>query len=383
MTAVAMPSVSSSPEAPFRLRTSHTYLAACSHSPLHEGMIAALRRYEKDLEEFGNPWDMWVERVGEGKALFGRLIGATVEEVAPNFSVSTALAGLLSAFHYEERKEIVVSDFEYPTTNHIFLAQRRYGARVRTLHHQNYRLDPSEYRKVTGPSTRLLSGIHVSSINGLRQDLGALREIAHSAGAEFYVDAYQSLGTLPLDVHREGIDYLAAGTLKYLLGIPGLAYLYVRQDLIPQLEPTVIGWFSQKDPFRFGPEELDFVSTADRFQTGTWPVPALYAGIAGMRIILDMGVTAISQRIATLTQYAVDRARDLGLATITPEEPSQRGAVVSLVVRDPHGFEDRLRQEGIITSSRGVGLRLAPHFYNTRDDLERALVRISELQKGG
>ncbi len=366
----------------FKLVTKTTYLAGCSHTPVYQGLLDSMEQYKQDLIEFGNPWDTWVQKVSEVKGLFAKLINADPEEVAPHFSVSSAFGALLSAFEYGKKNELLISDMEYPTSNHVLLGQEKFGAKVITLRNKNYRIEPEEYRDATGPKTRLVSAVHVSSLNGFLQDVKKIGEYAHSKDSEIYVDAYQSIGNVPVDVKKLDVDYLTAGTLKYLLGLPGLAFLYVRKDLIKGLEPAYIGWFSQKDPFQFGAEKLEYADSADRFQSGTWAVPALYASITGLKVILKTGVPAIRDKISKLTRKAMDLGSDLGLKTISPENDNERGAMVSFVVREPHEMENRLRSEGIITSSRGIGLRIAPHFYNTEEDISKAVNRIAELNRG-
>ena len=366
----------------FKLVTKTTYLAGCSHTPVYQGLLDSIGQYEQDLIEYGNPWDSWVAKVAEVKELFARLINASPEEVAPHFSVSSAFGTLLSAFSYHNRNEIVISDMEYPTSNHVVLGQEKFGAKVVTIKSRNYRVDPDDYRKVTGSKTRLVSAVHASSLNGFIEDVRTIGEVAHNAGAEIYVDAYQSIGNVPIDVKKEQMDYLTAGTLKYLLGLPGLAFLYVKKDLIKDLEPAYIGWFSQKDPFKFGAEKLEYSDTADRFQSGTWSVPALYASITGLKVILKIGVPSIRERIVKLTRQAIDLGAELGLKTISPQNDQERAAMVSFVVKEPHEMENKLRSEGIITSSRGIGLRIAPHFYNTPEEIEKAVRRIAQLNGG-
>ena len=333
-----------------------------------------------DLTEYGNPWDLWLEKIALARRLFSRLIGASPDEVFPSFSVSSALSSVMSSFRYGERDGIVVSDLEYPTTNYIFLAQRKYGARVTTLRNRGYALEHGQYSEAVDSRTLLTSAVHVSSLNGFRQNIREISRIAHDAGSLFYTDAYQSLGTVPVDVRRDGIDFLAAGNLKYLLGLPGIAFMYVRKELIGDLEPTGIGWFSQKNPFRFGATELDYADTADRFQSGTPGIPSVYAAIEGMETILDVGVGNIERHVARLTARAIALADECRLETITPHEPERRGAIVSFVVSRPHELELKLREEGIITSSRDISLRIAPHFYNTADEIDKAVDRISSMR---
>jgi len=357
------------------------YLAACSHSPLWKGIDSSFKKYRNDLKEFGNPWDLWVEQMEYSKGLFADLIGAKKSEVAINFSVSSALTALLSGMRFDDRNEIVVSDMEYPTTNFIFLAQQPLGAKTKTIKNSNYKINLEQYKKNVGNRTKLVSAIHVASMNGFKQDIREISKIAHNAGSLIYVDVYQSLGTTPIDVRKDDIDFLSSGTLKWLLGVPGVSFLYVKEELIHSLEPTNIGWFSQKNPFLFGAEELDFSDSADRFQSGTWSVPGVYSAIEGMELIKKIGPDNIDMKIKNLVNHAIEYSNSKGLKTITPADPKERGAIVSFLVNDPHEVENSLRNIGIITSSRDVGLRIAPHFYNTKDEIERAIDQIWDLSR--
>ena len=361
-------------------REGQIYLAACSHSPFSKLHRNALESYQRDLAEFGNPWDMWVEKIEKSVKLFATLIHASPEEVFPSFSVSSALSTVMSSFKYGRRNRLVLSDLEYPTTNFIFLAQQKHGARVSTLRNRKYALSADAYSKSISDRTLLTSAIHVSSLNGFRQDIGEIAAMAHERGSLFYTDVYQSLGTIPVDVRKIDADFLACGNLKYLLGLPGIAFMYVRRELARRLEPTSIGWFSQKDPFLFGAKRLDFQDTARRFESGTLSIPSVYAAIEGMRAIIDIGAGRIERHISRLTQRALDIAHDTGIQTITPLERGARGAIVSFVVRRPHELEGRLRSMGVITSSRGIGLRIAPHFYNTDAEIDRAVEVIGSMR---
>ncbi|PMP74379.1 MAG: cysteine desulfurase, partial [Aciduliprofundum sp.] len=219
----------------FPVLENHVYLAACSHSPLWDGIERSMEKYRNDLYEFGNPWDLLVEQIEYSKGLFASLIGAKKNEVAIHYSVSSALTALLSGMKYEDRNEILVSDMEYPTTNFIFLAQERLGARTRTIKNKNHKIELEQYEKNISDKTKMVSAIHVASMNGFKQNIREISKIVHNSGSLLYVDVYQSLGTTPVDVRRDEIDFLSSGTLKWLLGVPGVAYLYVKEDLIQNL----------------------------------------------------------------------------------------------------------------------------------------------------
>jgi len=313
------------------------------------------------------------------KRLFASLINAKKDEVAISYSVSTALLTVLSAMNFTERDELLVSDLEWPTTNYIFHAFKKLGARVRMIKSQNYRITLDQYEKNITDKTRLVAAVHVASINGFRQDVKEIVKIAHRSGALVYVDDFQSLGTIPMDVKKYDIDILISGTYKWLLGIPGVAYLYVKEELIQELEPIFIGWFSQKDPFRFGADRLEYADNADRFQLGTWSVLGVYAAIEGMELIKEIGPENIESHIESITQHAFDYGSANGLISISPESPKERGAIISFLVRNPHEIEMKLKKRGIVTSARDVGLRLAPHFFNNKEDVETAIDQLISI----
>ncbi|MGC8665791.1 MAG: aminotransferase class V-fold PLP-dependent enzyme [Conexivisphaera sp.] len=344
-------------------------------------MATSLERYKYDLLERGNPWDLWTEGLEEAKALFASLIGARREEVAAGCSVSSLFSSLLSALEYGRRRRIVTSDLEYPNVTYPVLMQRRRGAVVRMIRArgESPELDPDDYAGAVDEDTALVTAIHVATVNGFRQDLRRISEIAHARGALVFSDAYQSAGTVAIDVRREDVDFLSAGSLKWLLGVPGIAFLYVRRELVESLEPVDAGWLSQERPFEFGAEELSYAKTADRFQSGTWSVPSVYAAVEGMRIILEVGPRAIEERVRGLTERAIERIDERGLRTMTPRDPSRRGAIVSVVVRDPPAVERRLREMGVITSARGPVLRICPHFYNAEDEVVEAVDAIASI----
>jgi selenocysteine lyase/cysteine desulfurase len=187
------------------------------------------------------------------------------------------------------------------------------------------------------------------------------------------LDSYQAIGSLPIDVRQLGVDFLVGGTLKYLLSSAGLAFLYIRSDLIPSLRPTAIGWFSQEDIFAMDIYHNTPSNTARRFESGTPPIPNIYAGLAGMQIIQGSGVEAIEMHIRELTAHLIGGAMRMGCHVVTPLMPSQRGALVAIKSNDVHTLVERLAARDIVVSSREHNLRVSPHFYNNHEDIDRVL----------
>ena len=354
-----------------------THLAACSQSPLSYAVELEIDRMKSDLLEFGNPWDIWTRKVQESRELFAKIINADPDEIAISSSVSSAFSTIMSALKFNGRNGVVVSSLDYPTTNYIALANRKNGARIFTVYDRGGKIEPEYYDEFINDKTKLVSAIHVSSLNGFKMDVDSVIEKTHEYGGLAYVDAYQSVGSVNVDAHKMKTDFLVSGNLKWLLGWSGISHLFIRRDIIQENEPSFTGWFAQKNPFLFAPQDTDFSNTATRFESGTWSIPSVYASVAGMKTILQVGLPHIFQRVRELTNYAYETGIEHGLQPLTISDPDRRGGIVSFRCRDASDIEHRLKREKIITAARGDGIRIAPHFYNTEDEVERAVSRIA------
>ncbi len=354
-----------------------THLAACSQSPLSYAVESEIDRMKSDLLEFGNPWDIWTRKVQESRELFAKIINADPDEIAISSSVSSAFSTIMSALKFNGRNGVVVSSLDYPTTNYIALANRKNGARVFTVYDRGGKIEPEYYDEFINDKTKLVSAIHVSSLNGFKMDVDSIIEKTHEYGGLAYVDAYQSVGSVNVDAHKMKTDFLVSGNLKWLLGWSGISHLFIRRNIIQENEPSFTGWFAQKNPFLFAPQDTDFSNTATRFESGTWSIPSVYASVAGMKTILQVGLPNIFQRVRELTNYAYETGIEHGLQPLTISDPDRRGGIVSFRCRDASDIEHRLKREKIITAARGDGIRIAPHFYNTEDEVERAVSRIA------
>jgi selenocysteine lyase/cysteine desulfurase len=325
-------------------------------------------------------WASWMNRVHAAKVQFARLINAQPEEIAVTMSVSDATNSIASALRpTEERYRIVTSQLEFPTVGQIWLANQPRGWEVEFVREKGGAPDLEDFAAKIDNRTALVSVTHVCYQTGARTDIRTLGDMAHAHGALFYVDAYQSLGTVPVDVKRDNVDLLASGMLKYLLGIPGIAFLYVKRELAERLSPAATGWFGQANPFAMETTRLDYAPDTRRFDTGTPPVIAAYVAEAGLSIINEVGVDRIHSRIMELSGYAIDKAQELGFAVLGPSSVAERGASVPLVIPNAHQVEMKLLERGIIASARGPALRLAPHFFTLEEEIEAALLAIREL----
>ena len=358
----------------------------CSQAPQTDVTRAAAERYLDSWNRSGMDWDAWIEEVQLAKREFARLIQASDDEIAVFSSVSEATSAVASALDFAalrraKRSTIVVSEAEFPTVGHAWLAQERRGARVAWVPVRDGAIELEEYDRAIDEHTAVVSACHGYYLDGFTQDLGAIARRAHEHGALLYVDAYQTLGAVPVDVRSCDIDFLVSGNLKFLMGIPGIAFLYVRRALIDRLTPTVTGWFGRANPFAFRVTELDWSPTASRFDTGTPPVINAYVARAGMEIINAIGPHAIREWLTVLGHRLIDGGRARGLTVYGPDDMSRKTATTAFAIThgDSHAVELAMRARGVLPSARGPVIRLAPHFYNTVADVDTALDVLREV----
>jgi selenocysteine lyase/cysteine desulfurase len=366
------------------LRT-HVPMNACSQAPQSDRTRQAAESYLESWAAAGMDWDRWMEEVEAARAGFATLVGATPQDVAVAGSVSQATASVASGLDWTGRRyEVVVSGAEFPTVSHVWMAQERLGAEVVRAPVRDGSVPLEAYEAAVGDKTLVVSAALAYYQTGALQDIAAISEIAHARGALLYVDAYQALGTGPFDAPSSGADFVASGNLKFLMGIPGIAFVWIRPGVAASLRPPVTGWFGRREPFSFDATRLDWADGARRLDLGTPPVLEAYVARAGMAWVCELGLEAIGSWTRTLSVRLCDRARELGLTILEPTDPAARTPSTAFACADSHAAEVALRRRRIIASARGPAVRLAPHFYNTLEDVDRAVDALAAvLQEAG
>ena len=338
---------------------------------------------EERLLEYARAWNTrgvraweegWWEMALTVGDQIGRLIGAPPGSVSMHQNVTLAEAVVVSCFDFRgPRRRIVYEEGNFPSVRYLYQAQERRGADIVVAADDEGVVEAIDERTLLVPVT------HVLFKTGEIQHVEAIVAKAHDEGALVVLDAYQSVGSVPLDVTALGVDFAVGGSVKWLCGGPGAAWLYVRPDLAATLEPTVTGWQAHARPFEFEPEQ-DYADGAARFLTGTPNVPALYAATAGYDVVEEVGVARIRERSMEQTALLVELLGEEGFQVGSPHDPELRGGTV---VARPPNFERvgrGLGERGVICDWRpDVGLRLGPHFFNTDDELRFAVEQIAEL----
>jgi len=356
------------------------HLNNCSASPIPERGLEARRECERTWIEAGNPWDTWLEAVEESKARFAALIDASPDEIAVLSCATQAFAQVASALDYDGRDEIVTTNLEFPTLPQFWYAQQKRGAKIRFAESPDGRRVPaSTYEEAVSEDTLLVCGAHAYSFTGGLMNVEAVADAVHDRGGYLFLDAYQSAGVVPIDVERQGIDMLTAGTLKFLFGGPGIAFLYVDSDLANDLEPANLGWFGVEDIFGFETRSPNYADGARRFELGTPPATNAYTAAAGLEFLQDFGVENVRRRVVEHTSRLITGVTERGFSVLTPEADEHRGGVVNVQVTDVDAVETTLLDRGFSVSQRAGGIRVAPHFYNTTEEIDAAIEALDEV----
>lgn len=347
------------------------YLNSCSQGALSDAVEDGLREYVTSWHEYGSPWDLWVERYEAARKQFAGFIGATSDEVAVVPYASAGINSVASALTFGQRKKVVLGEFEFPTMGHIWLAQQQRGAEVVFVNASGESIPMEGYARAVDRNTLIVPITGICFRNGFRSAVKELVQLAHVNGALAMLDDYQDCGTRPVNVRAANLDFYVTGTLKYLLGPPGLAFLYVRKELIESLRPAITGWFAQANPFAFDVRHLDLAPSARRFEAGSPPVPNIYAAMRGIELLQEIGLDNVAAHIAGLVRALLAGAQKLDIRAKTPQDSV--GPLCVLQCKDAPALVQKLADSGIVCSNRHDGLRLSFHVYNTQSDVESVL----------
>jgi selenocysteine lyase/cysteine desulfurase len=363
----------------FPIFQNQLYINSCSQGALSGDVRQAYEQYMCDWDERGAPWEYWVERTELVRKSVAELLNAHPDEIAITTSVSAGVSALASGLRFDgKRNKIVSTVFEFPTVGQVWHAQEPHGARVVHVPAAGSVIPVEYFDQHVDDETLVVSLSHICFRNGSKLDVPAIVHMAHRRGALVLLDCYQSAGTMPIDTQELGVDFLVGGVLKYLLASAGLAYMYVRRDLVTRIQPTAIGWFSQENIFAMDPTTNRPSPTARRFESGTPPIPNTYAALAGLNLIRAVGVERIEAHVRELTEALIEGAMRAGFSVVTPIQPRQHGALITIKSNDVNQLVRRLAAQGIITSSRDNNLRISPHFYNTLEDIEAVIAALKK-----
>ncbi|MBS1841597.1 MAG: aminotransferase class V-fold PLP-dependent enzyme [Acidobacteria bacterium] len=365
-----------------------TYLISNSLGAMPRGVYANLKAYADSWAHRGvRAWEegWWEMAVGVGDKV-APLIGASAGEISLHQNVTQTQAVITSCFDFRgPRNKVVMTDLEFPSIQYFYHEQRRFGARVELVPSGDpVRFDLDKFLAAIDETTLLVPISLVLFRSSFVVNAKAIVEKAHRAGARVILDVFQGTGTIPIDVRGLGVDFAVGGVLKWLCGGPGVAYLYVREDLRSKLKPALTGWIAHQRPFAFETGPIDQREDSFRYLNGTPHIPALFACQPGLEILNRVGIGAIREQSIAMTTRLVEGARARGWRVNTPENSAERAGTVS--VDCPHAAEvcrELLSREILVDYRPKAGIRLSPHFYNTQDECDYALGQIEEILRTG
>lgn len=349
------------------------YMNSCSLGALSRRSEAYLHDFTEHWHEMGaSAWYRhWLGRVEDLRGRVATFLDTTPRELALLPSTSTALAAVTESVRPEGRNKVVCTELDFPTLAYQWAVKPEFELVV-LRSPDGIRIDPEQFEEVVDERTLFLATSHVFFTTGYEQDLGALADIARKSGAYSLIDGYQGAGQVALSLPSTGVDFYTTGPLKWLCGGPGLAYLYVRDELVERLEPRLTSWFATERQFDFELEGFEYRHDARRFELGTPSLPTVHTALGGQEIIDEVGFDAILERNAMLTARLIDTAVDRGFE-LRLAEPEHRTSIVMVRHENPAGAVKHLAANGVIVDYRPGYVRFSPHFYNTTDEVDRSL----------
>jgi kynureninase len=360
----------------FRLREEFPILATCTYMVSHS-LGAMPRGVTASLAEYATTWatrgvrawheGWWDLPVTLGNTL-ARIIGAGENEIVCHQNVAVCQSIVLSCLDFSgTRNRIVTDGLNFPSNDYIYEQHRSLGAEVVSVPSRDgLTIELEDMLAAIDERTLLVSVSHVAFRSSALQDLKAITERA---------------GIVPVNVRELKVDFATGGSVKWILGGPGVGYLYVRRDLWPSLHPRTTGWQAHEAPFAFAPT-MDFAPNIYRFLSGTPNVPALYAARPGYEIVAGLGIEAIRARSTELTERMIAAANTAGLTVRSQRDPRKRGGVVVIGVPDSDGprIVQELDRRGIVVDHRpGAGIRIAPHFYTMESEIDFTIAELAQI----
>lgn len=363
-----------------------TYLASHSLGAVPESAAAAVREYydawaEQGIQAWEGPW--WNAMLDFNQRIES-ILSADAGTVIPMENVTRGMAAVASCLDFRgKRNRVVMTDLEFTTSYPFWRGTESLGAELVIVKSEDgIHLPVEKLIAAIDERTLIVPTSHVYFRSGTLQNLGAIVEAAHGKGAYVLGDGYQTVGTVPVDVKKLGIDFYVGGCHKWLCGGPGAGYLYVRKDLIDKLQPSLTGWFGIQSPFTYEPgTALNPHEGIFRFLGGTVNVPGLFAAREGIKNVQEVGLPRIREISKQMTTWIVEQADRRGLQVRSPRDAEQRSGMVCVEFEGSKEACEALVKQGIVLDWRpNCGIRVSPHFYNRMEELERFFQALDEIR---
>jgi selenocysteine lyase/cysteine desulfurase len=364
----------------FPITQSHVYLAIAAANPGASTVVSAIQRFFEDLQSGKGRMDLWQEKVKETKGNIARLIYCDPDEICLVKNTSEGLNIAAQGIPLQRGEAVIINDLENPNNIYNWLnLKRTKGIEIKIIRSKNCRLDLQEMIEAVDAKTRVVSVSHVTPYYGFRSDLARLSTVCKQKGIYLVVDGIQAVGVIATDVRQLGIDVLACGGHKGLLGTFGTGFLYLNRETCGDILPPYLAKAGVE-----GGSEFPYAGTpyndARRFDIGNQNYPGIYGLNEGIRLILELGIQNIEKRVMLLTDLLIKRLREEDFHINSSLVPEERSGIVSFNISEPTKVQELLRQRNMIVSVRRNAIRVSLHFYNTEEEVEKFLMGLVELR---
>ncbi len=368
----------------FAATENYTYLNHAAVGVLPQPTRDALHAFV-DAHATGGVARVWPyeSRMPEYRERIARFIGAEPGTIAVLRNTGDGANAIANGFPWQPGDELILPDNEFPSNAQPWLPLRRRGVNVRFVDSTRERLTPDVLHRHITDRTKVVTVSWVSFEDGYRHDIAALAEVAHQHGALLAVDAIQGLGAFPIDVQACGVDALYCGGAKWMLSLQGVSFLYVRPDLIDRLVLAAPGWRSVADMWNFLDYDQPLAPNATRFEGGTPNFIGALSLATTIDVLESAGMDRVAAHVVALTDRLVEGLRGLGAEIATVRGPSESSGIVTFTVpgADPEALGRALQRDGIVTTFRASGVRVAPHGYNTFAEIDALLDGVKRYRK--
>jgi len=361
----------------------YTYLNHAAVGPLPQRVLDEVSRINQDKGYSGGlHWMDWEDEAEKTRKIIARFINAHPEEIAFTQNTSAGLSIIANGLNWEKTDNIVVNDLEFPSNLFPWQIQaKRHGLVTKTVQQRNEELAMDAFEQEIDSHTKIVAVSHVQFSNGFKVDLQHLSKLAHENGGYVITDAVQSLGQMPIDVKKLDVDFLATSGYKWLLSPIATGFLYIKKELIDEIEPSIVGYRTDENHHEFSYRTITPAKNARRFEHGQINFP----GIAGMQAAIELlegyGILNIERRIRELVDVLIAGISELrGLKVLSSLKQEHRNGLVKVGgLENPEEMVAKLKEDNIVISSRAGGLRISPHFYNTEEEIKKLLETLSLL----
>jgi len=368
------------------------YFDNAGTGPPSINVLNAIHEYLTDWRDYGENWEEWLPIIIDSRKLFGKMIGASTDEVASLPNVTSALTAIASSVKYKPGGNIVISDLNFPTNIYLWHLQKTHGRakEVRLLHHDDSgTVSLDTWEKAIDDNTSIVSLDYVSWTNGCKEKIREITKIAHEHGAFVVADSFHGLGVFPISAKQDEVDALVCGMYKWMQGPHGAAYLYTRKERLNELDPNYIGWHGvqdsvvrrmtlQEDLFGkpFDINDAKPAPDATRFEGGSWGVVSIIGAKAALEYALKHDQAERYHRVLRVTDHLIDGLKKKGRRILTPLQMDRRSGIVVFEDSDPHATFDKLKSLNITVASRVKAIRVSPHYYNTDEEIDKLLAAL-------